>query len=83
MIVIRKSHDDIGETGDIANIANFASANFYIVCCPACHAVSDFVFLRRNFIPTSPPSFESLVIPWRFLGGSLVVTLPKAYPNRT
>ena len=40
-------------------------------------------FLRRNPIPTSPPSFESLVIPWRFLGGSLVVTLPKAYPNRT
>ncbi len=28
-------------------------------------------------------SLESLVIPWRFLGGSLVVTLPKAYPNRT
>ena len=28
-------------------------------------------------------SLESLVIPWRFLGGSLVVTLPKAYQNRT
>jgi len=28
MIVIKKSHDDIGETGDIANIANIASANF-------------------------------------------------------
>ena len=28
MIVIKKLHDDIGETGDIANIANFASANF-------------------------------------------------------
>ena len=26
-------------------------------------------------------SLESLVIPWRFLGGSLVVTLPIAYPN--
>ena len=24
---------------------------------------------------------DSLVIPWRFLGGSLVVTLPIAYPN--
>lgn len=28
MIVIKKSHDDIGETGDIANIAIIASANF-------------------------------------------------------
>jgi hypothetical protein len=33
MIVIKKSHDDIGETGDIANIANIAGANFYIVSC--------------------------------------------------
>ena len=30
MIVIKKSHDDIGEDGDIANIAIIASANFYI-----------------------------------------------------
>ena len=28
MIVTKKLHDDIGETGDVANIANFASANF-------------------------------------------------------
>ena len=28
MIVIKKSHDDIGETGDIANIAIIAGANF-------------------------------------------------------
>ena len=48
MIVIKKSHDDIGETGDIANIANFASANFYSVCCPAYHAASDFVFFASE-----------------------------------
>lgn len=96
MTVIKKSHDDIGETGDIANIANFASANFYIVCCPAYHAASDFVFLASesysdisilvsrvyaSCIYARSASLESLVIPWRFLGGSLVVTLPKAYPN--
>ncbi len=40
-------------------------------------------FWRRNFILTSPPSIESLVIPWRFLGGLLVVTLPIAYPLPT
>jgi len=28
MIVIKKSHDDIGDFGDIAIIANIASANF-------------------------------------------------------
>ena len=40
-------------------------------------------FWRRFSIPTSPPSIESLVIPWRFLGGLLVVTLPIAYPLPT
>lgn len=28
MIVIKKSHDDLGEVGGIAKIANLASANF-------------------------------------------------------
>ena len=62
MIVIKKSHDDIGETGDIANIANIASANFYSVCCPAYHAASDFVFCVGILFRHLHPCFSRLCI---------------------
>lgn len=37
MIVTKKLHDDIGETGDIANIASFASANFSMFIAGGCY----------------------------------------------
>ena len=67
-------HGDIDNFGDIANIATFASAFFLSFIASECY--SDIFLLRRA-------RDESLVIPWRYLGGSLDVTLPNTYPNRS
>ena len=66
-------HGDIDNFGDIANIATFASAFFLSFIASECY--SDIFLLRRA-------RDESLVIPWRYLGGSLDVTLPNTYPKR-
>ena len=66
-------HGDIDNFGDIANIATFASAFFSFVYCVGWYPTSLIIRRARD---------ESLVIPWRYLGGSLDVTLPITYPNR-